>query len=207
MSCRLRRGRRSRCCGSWRCPAPCLPPLGLAERIDARKQEEGRCGTECYHTTTQRTRVRLARCAEPWSAGSTRAGERIRPRRRGTNRMNISQSGRCRPRRRGDGLSDNMIAISESDLGRARMRTVTATEAARNFSRVLDLLEHESEEIVVLRNNQPVAKLVPGAPRMTALEALADLYRTLPDAEGAAWIEDARRMDRRLRKQVRDPWA
>ena len=44
------------------------------------------------------------------------------------------------------------------------MRTVTATEAARNFSRMLDLLEHGSEEIVVLRNNQPVAKLVPGAP-------------------------------------------
>jgi prevent-host-death family protein len=87
------------------------------------------------------------------------------------------------------------------------MRTVTATEAARNFSRVLDLLEHESEEIVVVRNNQPVAKLVPGAPRMTALQALADLYRTLPDAEGAAWLVDAKRMDRRLRKQVRDPWA
>ena len=87
------------------------------------------------------------------------------------------------------------------------MRTVTATEAARNFSRVLDLLEHESEEIVVLRNNQPVAKLVPGAPRMTALEALGDLYRTLPDTEGKAWIEAARRMDRRMRKQVRDPWA
>ena len=87
------------------------------------------------------------------------------------------------------------------------MRTVTATEAARNFSRMLDLLEHESEEIVVLRNNQPVAKLVPGAPRMTALEALGDLHRTLPDAEGGAWPEDASRMDRRLRKQVRDPWA
>ena len=87
------------------------------------------------------------------------------------------------------------------------MRTVTATEAARNFSRMLDMLEHESEEIVVLRNNQPVARLVPGAPRMTALEALADLYRTLPDAEGAAWLEDVERMDRRLRKQVRDPWA
>ena len=87
------------------------------------------------------------------------------------------------------------------------MRTVTATEAARNFSRVLDLLEHESEEIVVLRNNQPVAKLVPGAPRMTAIEAFGDLYRTLPDTEGKAWIEAARRMDRRMRKQVRDPWA
>ncbi len=73
------------------------------------------------------------------------------------------------------------------------MRTVTATEAARNFSRVLDSLEHESEEIVVLRNNQPVAKLLAGALHMTALEALADLYRTLPDAEGAAWLKDVLR--------------
>ena len=42
---------------------------------------------------------------------------------------------------------------------------------------------------------------------MTALEALADLYRTLADAEGAAWLEDAKRADRRVRKQIRDPWA
>ncbi len=87
------------------------------------------------------------------------------------------------------------------------MKTVSATEAARNFSRILDLLEHESEEIVVVRNNHPIAKLVPGAPRQTALQALADLYRTLPDREGAAWLADARRMDRRSRKQVRDPWG
>jgi prevent-host-death family protein len=87
------------------------------------------------------------------------------------------------------------------------VRTLTATEAARNFSRVLDALEHGSEEIVVMRNNQPVAKLVPGAPRMTALEALADLHRTLPDAEGAAWLKDARRADRGPRKEIRDPWA
>ena len=86
------------------------------------------------------------------------------------------------------------------------MRTVTATEAARNFSRVLDMLEHGTEEIVVVRNNHPVAKLVPGAPRMTALEALADLHRTLPDHEGAAWLKASRKMDRRLRRQIRDPW-
>ena len=86
------------------------------------------------------------------------------------------------------------------------MRTISATEAARNFSRMLDLLEHRSEEIIVVRNNQPVAKLVPGAPRLTALEALADRYRTLPDKEGAAWLRDSRRMGRGARRQVRDPW-
>jgi antitoxin (DNA-binding transcriptional repressor) of toxin-antitoxin stability system len=84
------------------------------------------------------------------------------------------------------------------------MRTISATEAARNFSRVLDLLEHESQDIVV-RNNHPVAKLVPGAPRLTALEPLADLYRTLPDKDGTTWLRDSRRMGRVARRQVRDP--
>ncbi|MFN0059880.1 MAG: type II toxin-antitoxin system Phd/YefM family antitoxin [Planctomycetota bacterium] len=87
------------------------------------------------------------------------------------------------------------------------MRTVSATEAARNFSRLLDMLERGSEEIVVVRNDHPVAKLVPGAPRMTALEALSDIYQTMSPADGAAWIRDARKLDRRSRKKLRDPWA
>jgi antitoxin (DNA-binding transcriptional repressor) of toxin-antitoxin stability system len=87
------------------------------------------------------------------------------------------------------------------------MKTMTATEVSRNFSRVLDTLERGDEEIVVLRGRHPVARMVPGAPRMTALEALGDLYRTLDDAEGEAWLEDMAGADRRLRPEVRDPWA
>jgi antitoxin (DNA-binding transcriptional repressor) of toxin-antitoxin stability system len=84
---------------------------------------------------------------------------------------------------------------------------MTATEVSRHFSRVLDTLERGEEEIVVLRGRHPVARMVPGAPRMTALEALGDLYRTLDDAEGEAWLEDMAGADRRLRREVRDPWA
>ena len=87
------------------------------------------------------------------------------------------------------------------------MNTLTATEAARNFSRVSDMLEHGSEEIVVVRNNHPVAKLVPAAPRLTAQEALGDLYRTLPDAEGACWLKNARKMGRSPRRKLREPWV
>jgi len=87
------------------------------------------------------------------------------------------------------------------------MKTMTATEVSRNFSRVLDTLERGDEEIVVLRGRHPVARLVPGAPRMTALEALGDLYRTLDDAEGKAWLDDMAGADRRLGREVRDPWA
>jgi len=87
------------------------------------------------------------------------------------------------------------------------MKALTATQVARQFSRVLDSLEQGGEEVVVLRNNQPVARLVPGAARMTALEALADLYRTLPDADGAAWLEDLRSADRPAARELYDPWA
>lgn len=84
---------------------------------------------------------------------------------------------------------------------------MTATEVSRNFSRVLDTLERGDEEIVILRGKHPVARMVPGAPRMTALEALGDLHRTLGDADGKAWLADMAGADRRLRREVRDPWA
>lgn len=87
------------------------------------------------------------------------------------------------------------------------MKTLSATEIARAFSRVLDELERGGEEVVILRNKHPVAKLVPGAPRMTALEAFSDIYRTLDDTEGARWIEHMDGADRLLVAEARDPWA
>ena len=56
------------------------------------------------------------------------------------------------------------------------MKILTATEISRNFSRVLDELKHEGEEIVIMRGKRPVARMVPGAPHLNALDALADLY-------------------------------
>jgi len=86
------------------------------------------------------------------------------------------------------------------------MKVMTATELVRNFSRVLDHLKNGTEEIVILRNDEAVAKLIPGAPQMTALEALSDLYRTLPSEEGADWLRDGRRGSRKLRRELQDPW-
>ncbi len=87
------------------------------------------------------------------------------------------------------------------------MHTMTATEVNRNFRRVLDMLERGGQEVVVIRNHQPVARLVPGAPRLTALEALADLHRTLDGADGDAWLHDLRTADQPVKGEVRDPWA
>ena len=100
------------------------------------------------------------------------------------------------------------MIISESlILERLLMKTMTATQAARSFSRVLDMLENGGDEIVITRNKHAVAKLIPGAPAMTALEALVDLYRTLPGEEGSRWLKDAKRGDRSWRREARDPWA
>jgi antitoxin (DNA-binding transcriptional repressor) of toxin-antitoxin stability system len=86
------------------------------------------------------------------------------------------------------------------------MKTLTATELARNLSRILDSLEHGSEEIVIVRNKHAVAKLIPGAPMMTALEAMSDLHRTLPYAEGEAWLRDSRKIADAVDDGMSDPW-
>jgi len=74
----------------------------------------------------------------------------------------------------------------------------------------LDRLATGGEEIAIERNRQQVARLIPGSGRQTALEALADLYRTLPNGAAATWEADSRKgrwRGSRLEKGIRDPWA
>lgn len=87
------------------------------------------------------------------------------------------------------------------------MRTVTATELARNFRTMFDQVEFSHEELIVIRNNHEVARIVPGLATMTALEAMADLYRTLPEEAARDWLADSRRVEKGLADEVRDPWA
>ena len=88
------------------------------------------------------------------------------------------------------------------------MRTITATELARNLRQVLDRLAVEQSEIIIERNHQPVGRLLPGAGRMTALEAMADLYQTLPETAGRDWLADSRSTDfvDVVAEEIRDPW-
>ncbi len=90
------------------------------------------------------------------------------------------------------------------------MKTITTTHLARNLRRVLDRLATDGEEIAIERNRQQVARLLPGPALQTALEAMADLYRTLPDDAAATWEADSRKgrwRGDRLEKGIRDPWA
>jgi prevent-host-death family protein len=90
------------------------------------------------------------------------------------------------------------------------MKTLTVTEMSRNFSAVIDRIETGQEEVLLVRNNRPVARLVPEPPLQTALEVLGELYRTLDDetAESLTRSIAAGRKSKRGRlAAMRNPWA
>jgi antitoxin (DNA-binding transcriptional repressor) of toxin-antitoxin stability system len=85
------------------------------------------------------------------------------------------------------------------------MGIMTATEFAKNLKRALDRVEFGGEEIIIVRNNHKIARLIPGPPHMTALEAMADLYRTLPPDAAEDWLKESR-LPGKLSEELRDPW-
>jgi prevent-host-death family protein len=83
------------------------------------------------------------------------------------------------------------------------MKTMTATEASRHFSDLLDAVER-GETITIVRGSHPVAEIGP-AHRRTGADlraALADVPP--PDGEFGRNIAEAVAL---LSSEVRDPWA
>ena len=89
------------------------------------------------------------------------------------------------------------------------MRTITATELARNLRRVLDTMNADGEEYEIERNHEVVGRLLPGRRRLTALEAMGDLYRTLPQKAAAGWLDASREgpVSADIDGGMSDPWA
>jgi prevent-host-death family protein len=90
------------------------------------------------------------------------------------------------------------------------MKTLSVTEAARNFSAVLDDVERNQEEIVLVRNARRIARLVPDGPTQDAMQVFGDLYRTLDEktAERLSAAIASHRKGRRGRvSELRNPWA
>jgi len=83
------------------------------------------------------------------------------------------------------------------------MRTITATEASRHFSDLLDAVER-GETVTIMRGSRPVAEIGPARRRVGAelRAALADT--TPPDDAFARSIADAMSM---VTSEARDPWA
>jgi prevent-host-death family protein len=83
------------------------------------------------------------------------------------------------------------------------MRTISATEASRRFSDLLDAIER-GETITVTRGNRPIAEIRP-ARRRTGRDLRDALAGTAPpDEEFEAGIADALTY---LTNDRTDPWA
>ena len=88
------------------------------------------------------------------------------------------------------------------------MTRVTATELGRNLRRALDRVVFEREELLVVRNHEEIARIVPGPGTQTATQAMADLYAVLAPDAGAEWCADARSLESTSpADDLRDPWA
>ena len=90
------------------------------------------------------------------------------------------------------------------------MKTLTVTEVARNFSAVMDEVERDQEEIILVRNQKTIARLVPESPAQNALEVLGDLYRTLDDKTADALVQAigvVRKVKGNTLNALRNPWG
>lgn len=90
------------------------------------------------------------------------------------------------------------------------MHAVSATEFARNFSQMLDQVEHQGITIAIVRNQKQVATVVPQLRHQNAMEAFGDLYRPLEGAVKDDWMADIKRVNKSLKgtlsSKAQDPW-
>jgi antitoxin (DNA-binding transcriptional repressor) of toxin-antitoxin stability system len=84
-------------------------------------------------------------------------------------------------------------------------RTISATEAAREFSRVLDDLEHHHETVFYIeRHGRPVARIEADAGHRVSWRDVRSVLLTAPqpDPEFAADLAEIRAMQ----SEESDPW-
>ena len=84
---------------------------------------------------------------------------------------------------------------------------LSATEAVRTFSDLLNRIRYRGEEFVVERAGEPVCLMTPAAPttRLT-LRDLASLLREIPKAD-AGYASAVRRASRTQGRPPRSPWG
>jgi len=84
---------------------------------------------------------------------------------------------------------------------------VSATEAVRTFSDLLNRIRYRGEEFVVERAGEPVCRMMPAAlPRRLTLKELASLLREIPETD-AGYTSDVRRAGRSRGRLPRSPWG
>jgi antitoxin (DNA-binding transcriptional repressor) of toxin-antitoxin stability system len=86
-------------------------------------------------------------------------------------------------------------------------REITATEAARNFAKILNRVRYAGESFVIVKNGEAMCRIDPagGARRAT----VGDLLRLLAASalRDPAFADDVEKAQRKQPKLPRSPWA
>jgi prevent-host-death family protein len=82
--------------------------------------------------------------------------------------------------------------------------SITVTEAARNFAECINRVRYQETTFLLLKNGNPVARLVPGHETVcTGRDLLEALTGTnLPSGEAERWRQDLDDARRTLKKPV-----
>jgi antitoxin (DNA-binding transcriptional repressor) of toxin-antitoxin stability system len=84
---------------------------------------------------------------------------------------------------------------------------VSATEAVRTFSDLLNRIRYRGEEFVVERAGEAICRMTPAAPvKALSLRDLASLLRELPNPD-AGYASDVRKASRSQGRRPRSPWG
>lgn len=88
-----------------------------------------------------------------------------------------------------------------------KKRTITVTEAARNFADCVNRAHYQEVTFVLLKNGEPFARLVPDNEKVCVGHDLAEALAKvdLSEAEAAAWHRDLRTARKTL-KSPADKW-
>ena len=85
---------------------------------------------------------------------------------------------------------------------------MSVTEAARNFSDVINRAHYRRESVLLLKNGQPVARIVPAQPSAVTGAELAKMWENMPhlDKGDAAQFEQELKAARKSVRKVKSPW-
>jgi antitoxin (DNA-binding transcriptional repressor) of toxin-antitoxin stability system len=82
---------------------------------------------------------------------------------------------------------------------------ISATEAARNFSDLVNRVLYRSEQFVIERGGQPVCRIVPaGTPKFTVSD-MVELLKTIPKPDAEYW-DVLENINRSQPPMPKSPW-
>ena len=84
---------------------------------------------------------------------------------------------------------------------------VSATEAVRTFSDLLNRIRYRGEEFIVERAGEPVCRMTPASPtRRLSFRELVSVLRDIPSAD-ASYASDVRAAAHKQGRLPRAPWG